>query len=142
MAGWIKDLTGTFYVWNYSLVTLISFFCRRWNVIVGSHSSLLSSVEMETGIGNWTINLGDRIESGCCINKSCTLGFVGCYDHFVYCLSLLDGKIIWKYKTGDMIKSTPCLSTKEETVFVASYDTYLHCLSCFVSMFSVLQIIL
>lgn len=76
----------------------------------------------------WTKTLGGRIESGVAITKDGTLGFVGCYDNFVYCISMIDGSTKWQFKTDDMIKSTPCLDSKEKVLFVASYDRHLHIL--------------
>lgn len=90
-------------------------------------------MKIDTGQENWTINLGDRIESGFCVNKSSTFGVIGCYDHHVYSISVSTGKILWKYRTDGMVKSTPCFSTDEESVYVASYDTHIYRLNCEVS---------
>lgn len=109
-------------------------FYLRYNVIVGSHSSKLCSLKVNSGKLNWSIQLGDRIECDVRINSRNTSGYVGCYDNYAYSIDLSSGKVNWMYRTGNIIKSTPCLSDDETALYVASYDHHLYCLKPDVSL--------
>lgn len=48
----------------------------------------------------------------------------GCYDGYLYFISISTGSIRWKFLTGDVLKSTPLIVGN--TVYAGSYDKYLY----------------
>lgn len=52
--------------------------------------------------------------------------FIGCGDHYVYCLNSSDGNLIWRYQTGDHVPSSPAIV--DGRLYIGSDDGYLYCL--------------
>lgn len=81
-------------------------------IYIGSHSHLISAINLSDGTEVWTVELPDRIESSAASNDSAEKIFIGCYDGSLYCLCANDGHILWKFQTGNAIKCSPlCIGT-------------------------------
>ncbi|XP_076043329.1 aminoadipate-semialdehyde dehydrogenase [Oratosquilla oratoria] len=98
-------------------------------IFVGSHSHRFICVK-ETGEEKWSLKLGDRIESSPCVSSDGTCVYIGCYDGYLYCISIEKGNILWKFKTGGEVKSSPIVDPHSGFVYFGSHDQYLYCVGC------------
>lgn len=64
---------------------------------LGSHSHLLACLDMTSGDLLWKMRLGDRIESSACLSPCGRFVAVGCYDGYLYFLSISNGEVITMY---------------------------------------------
>lgn len=97
-------------------------------VVVGSHSHELAVLDCNTGAIVSKCELPHRIESSVCPSLCGKYGIVGCYDGYVYCISLLNGQVKWKFGTNNIVKSSPTLCLGGTAVIVGSYDSHLYCI--------------
>lgn len=73
------------------------------------------------------ITLPAPIESPALFSSKYNCILIGCYNGYLYCININDGKILWHYKTADKIKCKPTLCN-DDTVVLGSYDKYVHCI--------------
>lgn len=85
---------------------------------IGSHSHEVFTIDLENlQIASKTV-LGDRIESEVTFKDN--IGFVGCYDGFLYCFNVTSGEILWTFDTQGKIKSKAVLH--EDLLLVGNYN--------------------
>ncbi|XP_012264555.2 beta-alanine-activating enzyme isoform X2 [Athalia rosae] len=93
---------------------------------VGSHSGIILTRQLnDPNSISYKVKLPDRIEASVLVLEELN-GIVGCYDGYVYCLSLKTGCVNWKFKTKDTVKCTAAISSNRKTIFVGSYDKHLY----------------
>lgn len=115
----------------------------RGTVYIGSHSGEFKALSLDTGVNEWSLTLGGRIESGAACSSDGSTVFVGCHDRYLRAINRKTGTVCWSHETGDTIKCTPIsVSAKEQrdassggaemtgadSVLVGSHDGLLLCL--------------
>ncbi|CAK8684367.1 unnamed protein product [Clavelina lepadiformis] len=98
-------------------------------VVIGSHSHLLSCIDLNSGTPKWEVELGDRIEASACLTACGDYVVVGCYDKCVYCLDAYNGSVVWKFFTGGEVKSSACPRPGSSVIYIGSHDGFVYCLS-------------
>ncbi|ORX45414.1 acetyl-CoA synthetase-like protein [Piromyces finnis] len=98
----------------------------EYSCFIGSHSSLFMSINITKKSVNWKVSLNDRIEGSACLSLCGRYIIVGCYDYYIYILSVDDGHVVWKYKTKDIVKCTPVLNPEDGHVWFGGYDKILY----------------
>jgi len=98
----------------------------EYTCFIGSHSSLFMSINIMEKTINWKSTLNDRIEGSACLSLCGKYVVVGCYDHYLYTLSVDGGQIVWKFKTDDIVKCTPVVDPNSGHVWFGGYDKILY----------------
>lgn len=93
-------------------------------VCVGSHSHILTTLEINLGAPIAVLELPDRIECKVEIVSNVNtfyLAVVGCYDQHLYAFNFTNGHIYWRIDLGGLIKAKP-LSCATGLI-IATYGT-------------------
>jgi outer membrane protein assembly factor BamB len=95
-------------------------------VFVGSQSSDLIAVDLQTGKLRWKYHVKDGIgESSPAAGNGAV--YVGDLSGVFHAVNARDGKALWTFKTESEIKSSPVIVG--DKVLIGSYDGNLYCLS-------------
>ncbi|XP_018798940.1 PREDICTED: acyl-CoA synthetase family member 4 homolog isoform X1 [Bactrocera latifrons] len=101
------------FIWRTSLNKCVdsapSVIGSKW-VCVGSHSHILTILDINLGSPVAVLELPDRIECKVEIVSNVNtsyLAVVGCYDHKLYAFNFTNGHIYWSIGLGGLIKAKP-----------------------------------
>jgi len=95
-------------------------------VYVGSESSDLAALDLDSGKVRWKYHVNDGIgESSPAVHDG--LVYVGDLSGTLHAVNAADGKNVWKLQTGAEIKSSPVIVG--DRVLVGSYDGSLYCVA-------------
>ncbi|XP_039129291.1 putative acyl-activating enzyme 19 isoform X1 [Dioscorea cayenensis subsp. rotundata] len=108
--------------------SLIVFQDGRVYLFIGSHSHIFLCIDALSGLVQWEVMLGGRIECSAAITSDFSQVVVGCYKGKVYFLEYMSGNIIWSFQTDGEVKMQPVVDRDRNLIWCGSYDHFLYAL--------------